>query len=124
MKVIGIVGSRRRNSKADFITVATKFGEIYELGDRIVSGGCPQGADFFAETIAKKQQIPITIHYAQWNRHGKAAGFIRNSDIANDADTLIAAVAEDRTGGTEDTIKKFVVTSEEEAIKQGYLILV
>ena len=132
MKYIGIVGSRRRNSFPDYIKVHQAFLSIYNPGDRIVSGGCPQGADHFAEQIAKKEQVPILIHYAQWNKCGKAAGFIRNGDIAQEATTLIACVAEDRTGGTEDTIKKFlneksvgpVTMTEEQAIQSGRLILV
>ena len=107
MKTIGIVGSRRRNTSQDKTTVYQKFLEVYVDGDTIVSGGCPQGGDAFAEWIAKADQVPITIHYAQWKKHGKAAGFIRNGDIAKDAEVLIACVAVDRTGGTEDTIKKF-----------------
>lgn len=107
MKWIGIVGSRRRNTIEDLRKVEEIFLRIYEDGDMIVSGGCPQGADAFAERIAKRHQVPIMIHYAKWNKLGKAAGFIRNADIADDADVLIACVAEDRTGGTEDTIEKF-----------------
>src|SRR3990167_8332502 len=107
MKTIGIVGSRRRVKATDYALVYAKLNEVYEDGDRIVSGGCPSGADFFAEQLAKKLQIPITIHYARWDKHGKAAGFMRNGDIANDANVLIACVASDRNGGTEDTIKKF-----------------
>ena len=104
---IGIVGSRRRNSYLDYQLVEKAFLGIYREGDRIVSGGCPQGGDRFAEVLAKKYQVPITIHYAQWQKYGKAAGFQRNGDIARDSDILIACVANDRTGGTEDTIKKF-----------------
>ena len=105
-KVIAIVGSRRRTSNADFEKLKDVFFSIYKDGDRIVSGGCPKGADRFAEIIAKTYQIPIMIHYANWNKLGKRAGFIRNTDIAEDADIIIAVVAEDRLGGTEDTIKK------------------
>jgi hypothetical protein len=105
---IGIVGSRRRDSCEDYKKVWDKFIEIYKLGDIIVSGGCPKGGDRFAELIAKKAQVPIMIYYAQWDRFGKGAGFMRNSDIAKDSDTLIACVAEDRTGGTEDTIRKYL----------------
>ena len=132
MKTIGIVGSRSRNSLKDQIAVHQAFKKIYQDRDYIVSGGCPSGADRFAEIIAKKEQVPITIYYAQWGKLGKAAGFIRNGDIAIKADVLIACVAEDRTGGTEDTIKKFLadkflgVGSETEpnAIEKGRLILV
>lgn len=107
MKWIGIVGSRRRNTKADFDIVEKKFLEFYEPGDALVSGGCSTGADRFAEILAKKYQVPIMIWYAAWDRFGKSAGFQRNNNIATNAQVLIACVASDRTGGTEDTIKKF-----------------
>lgn len=108
MKTIGIIGSRRRNTLQDKTKTHQKFMQIYENGDRIVSGGCPQGGDAFAEGIAKAEQVPITIHYARWKKHGNAAGFMRNGDIARDADVLIACVAFDRKGGTEDTIDKWL----------------
>ena len=107
MKTIGIIGSRRRNSRNDYFDVVRAFEESYESGDHIVSGGCAQGGDAFAEKIAKSLQVGITIYYAEWNRLGRSAGFVRNANIAEDADILIACVAADRTGGTEDTIKKF-----------------
>lgn len=106
MKTIGIVGSRRRDSDKDYGRTCLAFSKVYLQGDRIVSGGCPKGGDRFAEIIAKQDGLTITIHYPDWDRHGKSAGFIRNSLIAEDCDILIAVVAEDRTGGTEDTIKK------------------
>ena len=116
-QTIGIIGTRRRDSHDDYLKTLCKFKQIYKVGDMIVSGGCPNGGDRFAEKIAKDMQIPITIHYAAWDRLGKGAGFIRNQYIANDADILIAVVASDRTGGTEDTIKKFT------ELKKGRVIL-
>lgn len=106
MKTIGIIGSRRRNSQGDFEQCKKKFLEIYEDGDQIVSGGCSRGGDRFAEILAEKYQVPIKIYYAKWDKLGKGAGFARNTDIARDSDVLIAVVANDRTGGAEDTIKK------------------
>ncbi len=113
MKTIGIIGSRRRNSEDDYKLVLKQFQSIYKDGDEIVSGGCPQGGDRFAEYIAKTFQIPITIYYAQWDKLGKRAGYARNGDIASNSDVLIACVAADRTGGTENTIKKFTTKLEE-----------
>lgn len=128
MKVIGIIGSRSRNTGADYNKVWEAFTKIYEDGDEIVSGGCPQGGDRFAEVIAKTEQVPIKIHYAQWNYFGKMAGFARNGDIARASDVLIACVDESREGGTEDTIKKFIKAEtgcdEQMLVEQGKLILV
>lgn len=106
MKTIGIIGSRRRDSPQDFKMCFDTFFKYYEENDEIVSGGCWKGGDYFAEIIAKKAQIPIKIYYAQWNTYGKSAGFKRNTNIAEDSDILIALVADDRTGGAEDTITK------------------
>lgn len=128
MITIGIVGTRSRDSlSVDFPKVKEAFLKVQQDGCFLVSGGCPQGADRFAELIAKHEQIPITIHYARWKKFGKAAGFMRNGDIAEDAHILIACVASDRTGGTEDIIEKFLRwhrLTEAEAIEKGKLILV
>ena len=107
MKTIGIIGSRRRDSPKDYKVCEKTFLQVYENGDEIVSGGCPRGGDRFAEIIAKKFQVPIKIYYAQWDKLGKGAGFIRNTYIARDSDVLISLVAPDRKGGAEDTIKKY-----------------
>lgn len=107
MKVIGIIGSRRRDSKEDLELCRKEFLNIYEEGeDSLVSGGCPKGGDRFCQIFAKEYGIPIKIHYADWEKYGKSAGFKRNTYIAEDADVIIAVASSDRTGGTEDTIKK------------------
>lgn len=110
MKYIGIVGSRRRNRIRDYKLVEKAFVQEYQDGDIIVSGGCRQGADRFAEDIARKYGVPILIYHTDWGRYGKSAGFVRNGSIVIKAYVLIACVANDRTGGTEDTIKKFQET--------------
>jgi len=106
-KCIGIIGSRRRDTTADFLLTLDAFLTVYTDGDTIVSGGCPKGGDRFAEMIASRQNVPIKIYYPNWAKFGRSAGFVRNTDIARDADVLIACVAPDRMGGTEDTIRKF-----------------
>lgn len=121
MKTIGIIGTRDRNGWDDFMAVLKAYNEVYEDGDEIVSGGFWKGGDAFAERIAKEQQVTIKIYYARWNKHGKAAGFLRNSDIANDSDVLIACVSNDRTGGTEDTIKKWLKDASHQR-KELYLV--
>lgn len=106
-KIIGIIGTRRRNTTKDFKLVYDKFFELYEEGDIICSGGCSEGGDHFAYIIHKDNAIPYIEFPANWKKYGKKAGFIRNLNIAEWSDILIACVAEDRTGGTEDTINQF-----------------
>ena len=106
-KAIGIVGSRRRDSDTDFRIAQAELSKIYRKGDKIVSGGCPLGGDRFAEILARSLGATCIIHFADWNGPAKKkAGFVRNTLIAQDCDVLIALVAEDRQGGTEDTVKK------------------
>ena len=110
-KVIGIIGTRRRDTDEDFKLVYEEFRKIYESGDSICSGLCPQGGDRFAVIIADRLGLPedkCIWFKPDWEKYGKAAGFIRNTDIARESDVLIACVAYNRSGGTEDTIKKFL----------------
>ena len=125
MKIIGIIGSRRRDSELDYELLKEWFYRVYEPGDCIVSGGCPKGGDRFAEILADECWMSVCnledgaeptagaentlfIHNPKWEEHGKVAGFYRNTFIARDADILIALVAEDRKGGTEDTLRKHI----------------
>ena len=110
---IGIIGTRRRNTRSDYNAVWDVFFEYYnrKRKDWIVSGGCPEGGDAFAEKIAKDYGIPMLTFWPRWYPDGKfnkGAGFERNTSIAIYSDILIACVHEDRTGGTEDTIKKYL----------------
>jgi len=107
MKTIGIIGSRRRDSKEDLEECRKSFLSIYEKGDSLVSGGCSCGGDKFCEVFAREYNIPIKIHYADWNKYGKSAGFKRNTYIAEDADVIIALLPDgEKSYGTEDTIRK------------------
>lgn len=118
---IGIIGTRRRDSNEDLQMLLDRLIPILEHFDEeetkvvFVSGGCPQGGDRFAEIIAKQFDIPIIIYYPDKSklpqyperRDIAKINFERNTLIARDSNVLIAIVAGDRTGGTEDTIKKF-----------------
>lgn len=126
---IGIIGSRRRTSYWDFYMITKELDTIFIMLKglywispaqhidkpckdnfcvHIVSGGCSQGADKFAEIIADKWGIPTIIHNPEYQVYGKAATFVRNDLVAKDSDILIACVSKDRTGGTEDCINSFI----------------
>ena len=108
---LGIVGSRRRNSLEDKKLIWRQL--LLRLPDMIISGGCKRGADRFAEELAEELKIPITIFNPEFHlfpntRYGKIeAYYARNRKIAEVSDYLIALVAPDRKGGTENTIKYF-----------------
>jgi len=55
----------------------------------LVSGGA-KGADSLGERYANENNIETLIFKPDWEKHGKAAGMIRNTDIVNNAETIIA----------------------------------
>lgn len=55
----------------------------------VISGGA-RGADSCGEMWAKLSHVPCTVFPADWKRHGKAAGPIRNRQMAEAADALLA----------------------------------
>lgn len=125
-KKIIIIGSRRRNEIGDYNIVYKEFKKWYENGDVIVSGGCPKGADHFAEIIAEKMGMTedngqLIIHkpdpksipangsprykWAEWY-------YKRNTVVAKEAEpntVVIACVSPNRKGGTEDTLRKIEI---------------
>lgn len=85
MKVI-IAGTRDYDDYAELVaTIERTCWTITE----IVSGGA-KGADALGETYAKSNNIPLHVFKANWDAHGKAAGPIRNREMAKYADALIA----------------------------------
>jgi len=84
MRVI-IAGSRSIGSYPiiERIIKDSKF-----LITEIVSGTA-KGVDRLGEQYATKYGIPITQFPASWQKHGKAAGYLRNTQMADYADALI-----------------------------------
>ncbi len=115
-KKIGIIGTRKRNVRTDFIEVQEAFFEVYQEGDWIVSGHCPEGGDAFAEKIAFDWGIPILLFPPKKKK--REFFFARNTLIAENSDILIACLINSHesleeiykrtSGGSEDTIRKFL----------------
>lgn len=54
----------------------------------IVSGGA-QGADRLGENYARERGYALKRYPAQWDKYGRAAGPIRNAEMARNADALV-----------------------------------
>lgn len=116
MKKIGIIGTRKRNIRTDYILVHDAFFEIYEEGDWIVSGHCSKGGDAFAEKIMEDYGIPTLLFPPK--KKTREHYFARNTLVAEQSDIIIACLVRPseplemvynrQTGGTEDTIRKFL----------------
>lgn len=70
----------------------------------IISGGAV-GADTLGEKYAKDNGIPTKIFLPDWKKYPKTAGFIRNTDIVENAD-IVVAFWDNESKGTLDSIKK------------------
>ena len=80
----------------------------------VVSGGA-KGADAMGEQYASEMNLKLNIYEADWEKHGRAAGPIRNRKMAENADALIA-LWDGKSRGTKNMI--------ETATKKGLLVFV
>ena len=70
----------------------------------IVSGGA-RGADGLGERYARERGYALKVFPAEWKKWGRAAGPIRNGQMAGYADALIA-FWDGQSSGTRDMIRK------------------
>ena len=70
--------------------------------DLIVSGGA-LGADSMGAHYANHNNIPTLIFKPDWRKYGKGAGFIRNKDIINNSD-IVVAFWDGKSKGTRNSI--------------------
>ena len=96
---VGVIGSR--GFKDYDLVVKTLSSMNITL---IVSGGAI-GADTLGERYAKENNIETKIFLPDWKTHGKVAGFLRNTDIINESDTIVA-FWDGNSRGTADSIAK------------------
>lgn len=99
MKTI-IAGSREATS---YISLIIAVFESNISISTIISGGA-RGADKLGEIYAKRNNIPLEIFEANWDVYGKRAGMIRNRQMAENADALIA-LWDGKSKGTQNMIK-------------------
>lgn len=72
----------------------------------VISGGC-EGIDQAGEKWAGLNGVPVRRFLPAWDEHGKAAGPIRNWEMATYADALIA-VWNGQSKGTKDMIDRAI----------------
>lgn len=66
--------------------------------------GDAKGADAYAANIAINHDIPCRIFYADWNKHGKAAGIVRNKAMLNQQPDIVLACWDGQSKGTKNMI--------------------
>jgi len=53
----------------------------HHMPDYVHVGDCPTGADLFTREWCQKHGTGYTVHVADWDRHGRAAGPRRNAEM-------------------------------------------
>lgn len=86
-----IAGGRDFSDAALLERVLIAMADV-ELADKAVSivSGMARGADALGYQFAHKHGIQVYEFHANWNKYGKRAGFIRNEEMGNAADGLLA----------------------------------
>jgi len=88
MKVV-ICGGRDFDDDKIMLEGILKF-VIEHGGIHQVISGAARGADKMGEAWAKSYNLPISSHPADWDTHGKSAGYRRNKEMIDIADACIA----------------------------------
>jgi hypothetical protein len=96
---VAVIGSRSFNDYELLRQTLSKL-EI----TLVVSGGA-KGADSLGEEYANANNIPTKIFLPDWDKYGKSAGMLRNSDIINEAE-IVVAFWDGESKGCKDAIAK------------------
>lgn len=108
MRILVCGGRNYRNADVLNLTLLS-FG----IPEEIITGGA-SGADAMAEAWAIRKGIPVKVFKAEWSRHGKAAGPIRNQKMIDEAQPDVV-VAFPGGKGTDDMVSR--------AIKSGISVI-
>lgn len=87
MKLI-IAGSRTLNPEWQLIDALVMQFDMDTITE-VVSGGA-KGVDTDAQRWAEAVKLPFKLFSADWETHGKSAGYKRNAEMAKYGDALLA----------------------------------
>lgn len=77
-----VAGGRDFKSYATLTREVNKYIQTNQVDDVIIVSGKAKGADSLGELYALQRGLPIKEFPANWDKHGKAAGPIRNVEMA------------------------------------------
>lgn len=102
---VAIVGSRRYANRSEVEDAVNRLGD----NDIVISGGCA-GVDTWAVIKAKARGLKTEVYLpklktrmTKWE--ATQAYYARNEEVVRRSEIVLAYVAGDRKGGTENTIK-------------------
>lgn len=101
---LAIVGSRTITG-IDLSKIVDDHFDFLDRINEVVSGGAI-GIDTIAEKYASDNNFKLTVFKPDWDKFGKAAGAIRNKQIADYADQCLA-IWDGKSKGTMITVDMF-----------------
>jgi hypothetical protein len=106
-KVI-IAGSRTASGAYVYSLLERKLDSILKhkavTHDIVIVSGTARGADLLGEQYAKSRSFQVERYPADWSTFGKRAGYLRNQEMAMNADALVA-LWDGESRGTQHMIK-------------------
>ena len=101
MKVL-CCGSR---TFTDLKVIISAFETLLKEGpiDSVIQGGA-MGADYFCSLEAARRGIKVFEFPAEWERYGRSAGYIRNSQMIKEKPDIVLAFQVKNSKGTEHMI--------------------
>ena len=100
-----VCGSRRFHDR-ELMAYTLSNLQIKRGWTPLIVHGAARGADRIADEEAGKLGLHTEPHPADWERHGKAAGVIRNEEMAALGASLCVAFWDGRSRGTWDMIER------------------
>ena len=102
---IGIVGSRSITS-SEYVFSVLDLSRLLEENEVVVVSGGAVGIDSLGAQWAELRKLKTEIYLPDYKQYGKSATFIRNQQIIDNSDYLIAITT--GSNGTADSIKRAV----------------
>lgn len=87
MYIKGIIAGSRNITNYELVALAVDMAP-FVIGE-VMSGGA-RGVDALGEKFARVNNLPLKVFPANWKKYGRGAGHIRNAEMADYADVLIA----------------------------------
>ena len=69
-----------------------------ETHNIVIVSGCARGADLLGESYAEDRDYCVAKYPADWEQHGKRAGYLRNVTMAENADAVVVFNQNDSRG--------------------------
>lgn len=113
--VLDAHGDKRSSRTTELLMMAAAMHEMVtdlyrQYGSVVVIDGGAKGADSMAYREAKTLGVDTVRYFADWNTHGKAAGFIRNQQMIDEGqpDVAMAFITKPLhlSRGTHDMVKR------------------